>query len=317
MPNASRVLPALAVTSLLIVACSGSGDSGTASNPVTKQTVEAVASIVCDKIEECTSPFIMQTVFGGSSTCKARQAAQLDLEVHGNGYVGTETEAQACKNAMAAAPCKNIFAGIPLKECEVPGSLPDNAPCVGNGQCASRVCFVDDAATCGTCGTKAAEGGDCTSARCGDGLECGGKKKCVKPGAEGAACGGAQDPPCETLLLCGEGKCQRGLAKGAVCKLGETDVPCDYFKGLVCIPTSETEGKCEDIIVAAVGEACGVVATEPFKYAECGNGQCVKDKCVAQLADGASCTTDGEPGCQEPAKCRNGKCALRDPLVCK
>ena len=39
---------------------------------------------------------------------------------------------------------------------------------------------------------------------------------------------------------------------------------------------------------------------------------------LAHIADGAACTgLDKQPKCQEPAKCRAGTCALKDPVVCK
>ena len=187
MRTPSSLAAALGVVAA-IVACSGSDDggAGTRSDAVTQQTIEAVASVICDKIEECTSPIAMRTVFGGSATCKKRQAQQLELEVRSAGYLGTEAQAQACKNGLAAAPCQDIFAGIPVKECQVPGSLADGASCTGDGQCASRSCFVADNATCGSCGKREAEGGDCTNAKCEAGLECDSRKKCVKPGGEGA-----------------------------------------------------------------------------------------------------------------------------------
>ena len=144
-------------------------------------------------------------------------------------------------------------------------------------------------------------------------------KKCVKLGAEGAPCGGPSDPECEILLHCGEGKCVRGLPKGADCKLDDGAIPCDSFKGLVCVPTTGAEGTCEEYLIVGVGEACRVVSIDPPRFAFCENSDCVRDKCVPRIPDGEICidTELGGIACQQPAHCRKGKCVLRDPSKCQ
>ncbi len=275
--------------------------------------------MVCDRLEACTSPAIMRLVYGGTARCKERQALQIELDGLAKGYRATEAEAKACKDAMTAASCADVFAGIPPEPCRIPGELADGAPCTGDGQCASLACYVADDAICGTCGRRVPEGADCSAAKCELGLDCSRAKKCVKLGAEGAPCGGPSDPECEILLHCGEGKCVRGLPKGERCQLHDGAVPCDSFKGLVCVPTTGDDGTCEDYTIVGVGEACRVVSIDPPRFAFCENSDCVRDKCVPRIPDGEICVpTDlGGIACQQPAHCREGKCVLRDPSKCQ
>jgi len=308
-----------AVVGVGLAACA-SGDDEARSAAVTNPQTDEAARMVCGKMEACTSPTLIRNIFGGLATCRARHSAQIERQSHARGYGSTESESSACKQALEAATCQQVMGGMPVEPCRVPGLLPDGASCIGDGQCASQSCFVDENASCGTCGPPVPEGGDCRSAQCAAGLECTRKKKCVKPAPEGADCDVSGDLPCEALLFCGGNKCVKGLSKGAECKLAEGAVPCDFFKGLVCVPngigSNALVGTCDEVSISKVGVNCDVISIEPFKYALCEGADCVNGICVAKLPDGASCSPDGPRRCQEPAKCRNGRCALRDPAVC-
>lgn len=300
----------------VLVACSSSSEGSSA--PVTDQTLQAIVDAICEKLQSCTSPIFMQAG-GGLSRCKERQLAQLRLEARGSGVLITDGQAQSCRAALAAASCADVSAGLDPKECTVPGSLADGAPCASDRQCASGSCFVDDTTTCGTCGRTMAEGGDCTKSKCASGLTCNDAKKCVRRGAEGAACTDDGDAPCGAFLQCIDGRCGRGLGAEADCTVGATETPCDVLATLVCTPpnTSTKRGKCKPLTLASSGEKCGVISSNPLTVAGCVNGSCVDGRCVADLADGSPCSPTDKTVCQSPAECRNGRCALRDPAICK
>ncbi len=151
---------------------------------------------------------------------------------------------------------------------------------------------------------------------------CSSAKKCTKRVPEGGACDTSS--VCDVPLSCNDGKCGKGLAKGAACKVQATQMPCDTGSGLYCKPpdTTTPDGTCTDLTLAPAGQACGLTV-KPIDYTVCEKSVCVgatgttKGTCQAFLADGAVCDATKQPDCQFPAKCRNGKCAVLDPTVCK
>lgn len=312
---------ALAAVSGVVVACGGSSSSISGDGPVTDQTLQAVAGSFCDRIAACYGDFFVKALIGEVATCKSRLGQELVASAKGPGVQLQDAEAQRCKSAVDAAGCGILLSdGIP--ECDFRGTLAAGAACSGDSQCMSGACFVEEKTACGKCGTRAAEGADCTSAKCERGLTCNSSKKCVKRVAEGGACDTAT--VCEVPLSCIGGKCGKGLASGAACKNGQNQTPCDTTSGLYCKPPTATtqDGTCTPFTLVAAGQACGLTV-QPVDYAFCEKSQCVgasgttKGTCQVYLADGASCDASKAPDCQFPAKCRSGKCALLDPAVCK
>jgi hypothetical protein len=319
MKLASSILTFVAV-SAVVLACGGS-ESSVSNGPVTDQTLEAISGSFCNRIAACYGDFFIKTFIGDTATCQSRLGLELKASVRGQGAQVMDAEAQTCKTAVDAAGCNVLLAdGIP--ECDFRGTLADGAACANDSQCTSGGCFVDAKTACGKCGARAAEGADCTSAKCQRGLVCNGANKCAKRIAEGAACDGTT--ACEVPLSCVSGKCGKGLAKGVACKVGMGETPCDSATGLYCKPPNVTtkDGTCTSFTVVAAGQACGLTV-QPVDYATCEKSQCVgasgttKGTCQAYLSDGAACDAAKAPDCQFPAKCRSGKCALLDPTVCK
>jgi hypothetical protein len=312
---------ACALLSGIVIACGGSSSS-IEDGPATDQTLEAIAGSFCDRLAACYGDFFVKAFIGDTTTCKSRLAIELKASTRGPGAQVQDAAAKTCKTAVDAAAC-NLFLSDGVPECDFRGTLADGAACASDSQCLSGACFVDAKTDCGKCGLRAAEGADCTSAKCTRGLTCTDAKKCVKRAAEGGACDSSS--ACEPSLSCIKGKCGKGLAKGAACKNGAMETPCDTLTGLYCKPPSATaaDGSCTPFTTAQAGQACGVTLQPTIDYAFCEKSQCVgasgtaKGTCQVFLADGATCNASTQPDCQFPAKCRNGKCATLDPTVCK
>ena len=312
---------AYAFLSSVVLACSGSS-TGVTDGPVTDQTIEAVAGSFCDRLGACYGDFFVKAFIGDAATCKTRLGIELKASARGSGADLSDATAKTCKSAVDAAAC-NAFLSDGLPECDFRGTLADGSACASDGQCVSGSCFVDAKTDCGKCGTRAAEGADCTSAKCVRGLTCTDAKKCVKRAADGGSCDSTS--ACEPGLSCIDGKCGKGLAAGTACKTSAGSAPCDALSGLYCKPPSAAtpDGTCSALTTVGAGQACGVTVTPTVDYAFCTGSQCVgatgttKGTCQVYLADGAACTSGAAPDCQFPAKCRNGKCATLDPSACK
>jgi hypothetical protein len=285
-----------------LVACSGSSSSGGSASP--EAACDSFVSTFCNKINEC-FPFAIKAAYKDTAECASRQKAQCVKSLSAPNTGATPAQLDACTSAYSGIACDGA-----LKQpdaCKtVAGTLADGAPCGEDAQCAGRACNKTGESNCGACAKRVAAGGDCTGAKCDDGLTCAQSSKCVVPGAAGASCGDNQ--PCDAFLVCSKGTCGQGAAAGGSCADGEA---CNVFKGLVCEPTSKT---CKEITVANAGEKCGLV---DGAFVLCASGgSCKSGTCAAPLADGASCTADGA-GCQEPAECLNGVCTISDPGSCK
>lgn len=311
---------AFVAVSGVVLACGGSSSS-VDGDPVTDQTLESITGSFCDRIAACYGDFFVKALIGDTATCKSRLGLEVKGSVKGAGVQLKDADAQKCKTAVDAASCNTVLSdGVP--ECDFRGTLKDGAACANDSQCTSGACFVDTKTDCGKCGPRAAEGADCTSAKCQRGLVCSTAKKCTKRVAEGGACDTSS--VCDVPLACNEGKCGKGLAKGAACKIGGAQAPCDTGAGLYCKPpnTMSTDGTCTLLTLAPAGQACGLTV-QPIEYTVCEKSVCVgatgttKGTCQAFLADGAACDATKQPDCQFPAKCRNGRCAVLDPTACK
>ena len=311
------------VVSGIVLACGGSSSNG-ANGPVkvTDKTLGAIADSFCDRIAACYGDFFVKALMGDTATCKFRLELEVKASAKGPGVQIEDAEAARCKAAVDAAACNTLLADG-VKECDFRGTLADGAACANDSQCTSGGCYVDAKTDCGKCGTRAAEGADCTSSRCARSLTCSAANKCVKTVAEGGACD--TNIPCEPSLSCIRAKCGKGLASGAACKNAENETPCDGFAGLFCKPPSATvaDGTCAPFTVATANQLCGVTLQPTVDYAFCKNSQCVgatsttRGTCKSFLEDGAACDATKQPDCQFPAKCRNGKCAMLDPAFCK
>lgn len=316
---ASRSFTAAAVA-LTIFAC-GDEDESAGSGPPTDATMTAISSTICQKYSECTSEFVLQIAYGTADGCTARGKQQFNLDIKANGYSVTDANANACLAAVKSLSCADLLDNRLPDACHFKGALADGSNCTTDSQCASGSCFVDDTATCGKCGPRAALGASCTNSNCEYGLRCNATKLCTD-GSLGASC--AADSDCHAFSLCRGGVCTALLEESAACVTnpGNKEPPCNILKGLFCSPASllDPNGTCKKgtVKLVANGEKCGVLSLVPVEFGACTNGECIEDRCQAHIADGAACTgVDKQPKCQEPAKCRAGTCALKDPVVCK
>lgn len=308
-----RIFPTVFTTTSVLVtifACGGSSGDGSSFVAITPTTMQALAGSLCSKTAECLSDVLVQAAYGSAETCRARVLQQFQLASKGDGYGISEQTGAACNTALGSVNCQDLLSGIVPDVCKFTGTLADGTSCADDAQCVSGSCFVDDTATCGKCGPRAALGADCTNSNCERGLKCGSDKKCTN-GNPGSPCGKQED--CRILTACREGTCKDVLQEGAACTNGKPEsIPCDLTKALFCV---ENVCKKAAISVAGTDEKCGLTSASPLTVTLCNTGECSADKCRAWAADGAACTTEGD--CQDPAKCRNGKCALKDPLACK
>ncbi len=304
------------VTASVLLACSGSDDGSSAVVAATPQTLQSFAQAYCGKALECTSDVFVKAFYGSVDTCAARVFAQLQLDSRSANYGVSETGAQACRDAFSRTSCTDVLRGSTPSECDFRGSLSDGTSCTADAQCASGSCFVDDAASCGKCGPRAGLDADCTNASCEKSLKCNKAKKCVS-GTAGSACTANED--CAGLLTCNEGACTAFLQAGAPCKQGPGSLGCDLTKGLACLGNGDGSGatSCSAVTISftTVGNECGLKLA-PVRVTACENSECIAERCVAHPADGTSCSEGGQK-CQEPARCRNGICALKDPALCK
>jgi hypothetical protein len=285
-----------------LVACSGSSSTGGSGSP--EAACDGFVSTFCNKLNECL-PFAIKAAYKDANECISRQKSQCVKSVNAPSSGLTAAYLDACTSSYSASSCDDILK--PSDACKtVAGSLADGAPCGEDTQCTGRACNKTGDSNCGACAQRVGAGADCTNAKCDDGLTCAQNSKCVAPAAAGASCGETQ--PCQTPNVCSKGTCGPGAAAGASCADGEA---CNAFKGLICDPTSKT---CKEVKVANAGEKCGLVDGQ-FVLCAAG-GTCKSGTCAAPLADGASCTADGD-GCQEPAECLNGVCTISDPGACK
>lgn len=304
---------------VVVSACGGTSDSSTFT-VVTPQTIQAIATTICGRQAACLGTNIFKALYGNADTCTARQVAQFDLDVKSQGYGVSDSGAQACNAALVNVACADLLVSNVPPACQFTGTLANGATCTADADCASGACYIDDAASCGKCGDRAALGADCTNAECARGLKCSSTKKCTN-GAIGQAC--TADGDCLFNSYCRNSVCTAPLEAGAQCVVNPSgaDVPCNILGSSVgCIPAKLTDktSTCQAVTIgfAQSGGTCGLATTGgTVTVTACDSSDCTNGVCAARIADGANCTVGG-PACQQPATCRNGVCALKDPNVC-
>jgi hypothetical protein len=307
-------------TLVALVACGDDDPSAGAGTP-NDATMSALSETFCQKLSECTSDFAMQIAYGSLDGCKARFKAQLQLDIKSAGYGVTDIGANSCLTALKGVACTDLLDNKTPDACKFKGSLADGSNCTADAECQSGSCFIDDAAACGKCGPRTGAGADCTNSQCDYGLKCNATKLCTN-GALGASC--TKDTDCHAFTQCRGGVCTALLEEGAACKTkpGANDASCNILKGLFCLPKNllDPDGTCTKVSISFVGagEKCGFKSLNPPAATACTNAECTNEVCVPHVADGAPCTgVEGQPKCEEPAKCRAGVCSLKDSTKCK
>ena len=237
---------------------------------------------------------------------------------------------------------------------DIPGTLPDGAPCGDSTQCAGGLCFRPSGG-CGTCVSRATVGELCLPYGCAKGATC---EYCKyenfpppppappAPSCPGLRCladvtRGIEDQPCTFLgcaqgLVCdhaGTGKCTPPRPPGAPCT---SDDACTYYwcdRG-VCADQSAEGGGCTMSRNCRPGLNCNsdrrcVPSAPPAPKlplgAKCayddqcapGNPRCVDRTCVPLARLGEACR--GTLDCEDNpfVECIEGKCQLFDPGACR
>jgi hypothetical protein len=254
----------------------------------------------------------------------------------------TAASLNACVAKYQALKCDD-----PLPNCDFHGGLADGMRCAAPQQCASSVCretfdidagvdtgcgvcapkiptgmpcdaldvCADDNATCvglttttaGTCTLRAAEGGDCSAARCGGNLLCV-QGKCAAPKAMNDTC--IANAQCSSGLSCVMGKCNTPIATGSDCPDGKgcaADSACDpATKKCVKVAFAGSNASCNPpLVVCDVGPCL-------FQSVDAGSGTCARI-----LGDGMQCSlTSRTLTCDAFSACVNSKCTLTPLTSC-
>jgi hypothetical protein len=199
------------------------------------------------------------------------------------------------------------------ESCFPRGARSDGEVCGHGTQCASGVCFHDQAPgrACTNCAAAVDQAGD----RCGDGIQCRGDLICRAPTCISLAQSGAC-PPHQVMF----GGCKPRAEEGVACDPGTPFHQQVCAPDLLCHPETET---CEPLEIVPEGERCGL--RPDGSIARCALGTACKlsetpdvATCVRRIPLGDACTTGylfGD-GCEPPADCADGTCQLRGPALC-
>ncbi|HEY4121180.1 MAG TPA: hypothetical protein VGM56_25120 [Byssovorax sp.] len=276
----------------------------------------------CDRVYTCTPEVALGGGFATDpDTCAARRGlfcpTLLDLP-HTNlagGYLGL------CATDIAGATCDEwINQTFTRNACDAAlrGTEPPEHACVDDTQCDSGYCIRPPSSItfgCGKCARLRITGQSCTDTfdTCDVGLSCN-DGTCGSPKDLGERCSASE--LCAYSYVCGdEGRCTEPLTAGASC---ESDDQCNYAFGEGCDPESHT---CGPLHPPFDGGQCYKPGSGLFFYCSPGfycnvppSGQ-KPGFCDATLADGTSCTVNGQDPCMPPATC-DGTCALPTAATC-
>jgi hypothetical protein len=235
---------------------------------------------------------------------------------------------------------------------DIPGTLPDGAPCGDSTQCAGGLCYRNFT-PCGACVSRAAVGELCLPYGCARGAVCPFCKgqncqagfRCVadvpERGDEGELCTGRVDI-CARGLHCDEtttGTCILPGPPGTTCK-GDTDCRfrrCDHG---VCADQSAEGGACTfdwncrpGLVCCGTAPLCDALPRQcaqppPAPAAPAGGacdrgGQCTRGTrcrsgtCIPQARVGEACEGAGDCADYPFVECVSGTCQLFDPGACR
>lgn len=285
---------------------SGDDDGGATSGEggATADALDRCAASSCHQTARC-SPAYFAYEYGDEAGCEAvtRPACEARLAAPRTG--ATAASLVACADAEDAYSCDGSPFRIP-DACKVKGSGKDGDACFDSNQCASGTCAYlnpTPSTTCGACVTPAGVGETCgTAAICQDDLSCastgsGSNVACAKPQGIGQTCDATHPCGADPLAYCVAGSCVKPGAEGASCG-GASDAPCDPYALLTC----NAQQKCAKSTLVGEGKACGkpgVYCTSAFA--------CVGDVCVARAVEGGSCNDQAKP-CAIGLRCLSGTC---------
>jgi hypothetical protein len=324
----------------------GAGEGGAPASGVTLEELpDAYADALCTVLERCGGVYYdLVTAYEDCRTLTAERLRQAGLDALAAAVAAGSVEyhpdkVPACLSAIETRACDQLNdRGIDACEAAIHGTAQKGESCELNEECeGSLICEIKDKCP-GTCVDRYTAGIPCTSDdECADGLVCSqATAHCVKPAAEGEACGGGVEPQCDAGFLCqGDdatkktpGKC---IPLDAV-KLGNAGDSCDPTavalcnSGLSCVLTAITNAALtwECRAPGATGGACGLGLPEdcpagqycPLSLVDVAGG-IFESKCTALPGAGAACAARPlatMPACVAYARCAaDGTCVnLRD-----
>ena len=284
-----------------------------------EQACADVATTTCAKALSCLGSFVLDTLFGGMTSCVASQKQGC---LTGQGLKGTALTPQAveaCATTLGTATCDALLATHnPTEICALPaGTLVMGSACAESTQCASLFCPIKEG-YCGTCQPPSTVGSACP---CSPGFQCDYMTmKCqARPtslGASGAPCE-ENTKPCSYSLRCFNGVCTAPLAENVACDPEhKTTTHCNTWVGLRC---DSGTMKCQKIPIAQLGDNCGEVGAQTIAF--CANGSYCKQesfgsagKCTTRAKVGEACNSGN--ACELALMCRQNKCQVVDASMC-
>jgi hypothetical protein len=301
----------------------GPADAATDAPPVDRPTLPTSAferactdnaTSQCLITDRC-NPTALAQAYGTVSACIARVKENCLLVATAPGTGWTPENMTACAAARNVQSCDGFLKSrVPLRECDIRGSIDDEGPCRGGAQCKSGYCKPTPGEGCGFCVPRAPLGAACANNNDCDGeLLCSGNKTCTTPVTVGQPCD--TNKPCALGLACLAGTCKAQEGEGKPCdRATNGNAECDTAAGLYC-KGDVTPNVCARIAAVAATQPCAV----PNQEIRCaGSGACVGGVCVAPSPDGTPCGDAGpDVRCGPLALCVDEKCQLPNPTRCR
>lgn len=296
---------------------SSSGGATSSSGSTTSSSGSTTAGADCAALAKAACSYGARCLFGllEATHCEEFDTLLCEHERKLPGYT-TSPLPSSCVDALSNAECAGGQSPASLfkPECELKGSLDNGTACEKDEQCTSGTCFTKNTATCGVCADPAAEGADCTNAKCAPGLAClgtktAGERKCKHYDALGADC---TIGTCVFPNKCVGGKCTAPLDDGADCTHAAGDEsPCLHS----CLQGTQKCGPSPNVFVKA-GEKCEGVSLICPAGTSC-HGPSGNQTCLLDVLAGAACSDKDGPECAQSLACVNGKCEERPLDACK
>jgi hypothetical protein len=292
----------------------GGGDAPMETAPLTAdQACGQMAQAMCARLNDCAPP-ALPLFYVDMSTCLDRVKLGCTKDQEAADITRTPDDIAACAAALPAASCDDLISKVLPAACQnKPGTRLAGEGCGSSLQCVTTHCELGDTG-CGTCAARAAANGNCTTDDgCTVGLVCA-NKKCVAPGAVGAAC--SDNNPCRGSLNCSTqtSMCETLQPAGTLC--GGDHGVCDIYHGAACnIFKAQANQDCETLSVATGGNPCGIVNGGLTLCVL--NNSCtalVNGVCPNPAMDGQTC--DSNVHCVPPASCVNGLCRFPSVASC-
>ena len=293
---------------------SGGSDAPAETAPLTAdQACDQMAHAMCQRVSDCAPP-ALPLFYVDMATCLDRVKLGCTKDQEDADITRTPDDIAASAQALPGATCDDLLAKVLPTACQTqPGTRLNGEGCGASLQCMSAHCEIT-AGNCGTCAPRSTATGTCTSDDgCVVGLVCA-NKKCVAPGAVGAAC--SDNNPCRANLNCDKNTaiCETLQPAGTLC--GGNAGVCDVYHGAACnVFKAQANQDCETLSVATGGNPCGIVNGGLTLCVL--NNSCtalVNGVCPNPAMDGAAC--DSNVHCVPPASCVNALCRLPSVAAC-